>query len=152
MKTLSCVFVLLDLNSLNRGRALCALCRMLSSSLFIPFTWWLVGLDFTSVTRFANILNIFLIFLKCRVKLILPFLWVYSLFPFISSCRFGSPPPSLHLSVFFWIHSLFKHGRLLRASGHEVSAHLGQPAFSVQLLPHVGHWYVYMAPSVCPAG
>lgn len=44
--------------------------------------------------------------------------------------------PSLRLLK---IHSLFKHGRLLRASGNEVPAHLRRTDFSLQLFPHVGH-------------
>lgn len=57
--------------------------------------------------------------------------------------------PSSHLLA---IHSKFKHDRLLRAFGNEVSAHLWREDHSLQLLPHVGYWHVHMAPSVCPTG
>lgn len=50
------------------------------------------------------------------------------------------------------IHSLFKHGRLLRASGNEVPAHLRCTDFSLQLFPHVGYWQLHVAPPLCPSG
>lgn len=59
-----------------------------------------------------------------------------------------SPRPPICLSI----HSKFKHDRLLRAFGNEVSAHLWREDHGQQLLPHVGYWHVHMAPSVCPAG
>lgn len=58
-------------------------------------------------------------------------------------------PPSVRLLS---IHSVFKRGRLLRASGDEVSPRLRQPALGLQLLPHVGHRHFHLAPSVCPTG
>lgn len=77
-------------------------------------------------------------FLKCWVKLILLFCRVISIFP-LFSLSVALASPSLRLSVCLLIHSLFKHGRLLRASWYEVSVHLRRAAFSLQLLPHVGH-------------
>lgn len=59
-----------------------------------------------------------------------------------------SPRPPIRLSI----HSQFKHDRLLRAFGNEVSAHLWREDNSLQLLPHVGYWHVHMAPSVRPTG
>lgn len=50
------------------------------------------------------------------------------------------------------IHSLFKHNRLLRASGNEVPAHLRCTDFSLQRLPHVGDWQLHVAPSICSSG
>ena len=60
-----------------------------------------------------------------------------------------SLPPSRHL---LRIHSLFKHGRLFRASGDEVSPHLRRAAVGHQLVQHVGHRHLHVAPSVRPAG
>lgn len=72
----------------------------------------------------------------------------FPLFSFSSWLGF-SLSPSSHLLA---IHSKFKHDRLLRAFGNEVSAHLWREDHSLQLLPHVGHWHVHMASSVCPTG
>lgn len=84
------------------------------------------------------------------MKVLPSFLWVYSFFSALSLplALFSLPPP-LRLLM---IHSLFKHGRLLRASGNEVPAHLRRADFGLQLFPHVGHRYLHVAPSVCPPG
>lgn len=83
------------------------------------------------------------------MRVLLSFLWVYSFFPPtlpLSPC-FASP--SLRLLN---IHSLFKHGRLLRAAGDEVPAHLRQANFSLQFFPDLGHRQLHMAPQLRPSG
>lgn len=84
------------------------------------------------------------------MRVLLSFLWVYSFFP----------PPTLPLSPCFAspslrllnIHSVFKHGRLLRAAGDEVPAHLRQANFSLQLFPDLGHRQLHVAPPLRPSG
>lgn len=82
------------------------------------------------------------------------FLWVYSFsHSFSFSFSFSSPCfgfPAVH--PLLMIHSLFKYGRLLGDSGNEVSSHIRRADFGFQLLPHVGHWHLHVAPSVCPTG
>lgn len=81
---------------------------------------------------------------------------------FFSVGVFICPPPSPHSPSFSCfaspslrllnIHSLFKHGRLLRAAGDEVPAHLRQAHFSLQLFPHLGHRQLHVAASLRPSG
>lgn len=83
-----------------------------------------------------------------RVRVLLSFSVGVFIFPRSSSFScFASP--SLRLLN---IHSLFKHGRLLRATGNEVPAHLRQAHFSLQFIPYLGHRQLHVAPSLCPSG
>ncbi len=120
-----------------------------SVRLFPPSTWSSVGVKMISISHFFWILLIFLKWMMGDFNL--SFLWVYSSPPslFLSLLLWFSLPPSRRLLS---IHSLFKHGRLLRASGNEVSPRLRWAAFGLQLFPHVGHRYLHVAPSVCPTG
>lgn len=70
------------------------------------------------------------------------------IFPHSSSLSCFASPALRLLNI----HSLFKHDRLLRATGNEVPAHLRQPHFSLQFVPNLGHRQLHVAPSLCPSG
>lgn len=58
----------------------------------------------------------------------------------------------LFFSAWSHLHSVFKRFRLFRANGHEVQIGVWSPDYSLQHLPHLGHWGLHLAPSLRPAG
>lgn len=58
----------------------------------------------------------------------------------------------LCFSAWSHLHSVFKRFRLFRANGHEVQIGVWSPDYSLQHLPHLGHWGLHLAPSLRPAG
>lgn len=136
------MFILLSFVFFEHNRETCihttyvALCTSLHA-----FFYWLYDFFFSLhlgiwwANPLLNVPN----FLQWWIKLICLFFGcIHWCFPLSLPLAFFFHP-SVFPSPFYFIHSLFKHGRLLRTTGNEVSPHLRWATFILQLLLHMGH-------------
>lgn len=77
----------------------------------------------------------------------------FCLLTIIRNCPFESIIPSFSIISHWPQHdSALQHIQLQWSAGHEVTSHLWRAAFSIQCLPHLGYWRIYLAPLLCSSG